>query len=165
MLANGVAVYPTYEAIGNLLKISLIQRLIVVGLSGLPDVVIDAQSASSSIIRILLQSNPFSLSSDWSLSATLSRTLLTFFTTKTTGLLISAIATFRFFCTNFLKSLIWLVNGTAKCSLVFNPTQRNSIVLPIVSLFAPITPLSVLFCVCSRKELVVPASKTTILYP
>ena len=160
--ANGVAVYPTYDAIGNLLKIDRIQRFIVVGLS--PFAVLgDALSASSSIMSMLFESIPCCSSSAWSLSLTLSRMLFTFFTTRTTGLLKSLIVALRFFCTNFAKSLLSFVNGTAKCSCGSKPTPTYSIELPILSLLAPITPRSVRFWVCRRRELVVPAKRTTIL--
>ncbi len=64
-MANGVAVYPTYDAIGNLLNIARILLLIEVGVAPALAVFIDALSASSSIIRILLESiTPFYVNSD-----------------------------------------------------------------------------------------------------
>lgn len=60
-----MAVYPTYDAIGNLLNIARILLLIEVGVAPALAVFIDALSASSSIIRILLESiTPFSVNSD-----------------------------------------------------------------------------------------------------
>ena len=50
--ANGVAVYPTYDALGKLLYKSLIKALIADGSPSSFFVLTEALSASSSIIKI-----------------------------------------------------------------------------------------------------------------
>lgn len=78
ILAKGVAVYPTYEAIENLLNICLMHLLIDVGDTPSFAVLMDALSASSSMINMLFESSPLFDSSDCNLKLTLSRMLFTF---------------------------------------------------------------------------------------
>ena len=58
ILANGVAVKPTYVAVGNLLNMPRMHLLIAVGLFPGLAVLIEALSASSSIMRMLLDPYP-----------------------------------------------------------------------------------------------------------